>query len=413
MKFQDYNLSSVLKENLQIMGIKRPTDIQFKCIDPITQGEDVLAIAQTGTGKTLAFALPLIDLIHKSKKNKGAGDIQAIVLVPTRELALQITDVFRQIEKHTKCKSYCIFGGVEQENQIKSLIKGTDILIATPGRLFDLNAQGYINLQNVKTLVLDEADHMLDLGFINDIKDLSYKLPKKRQTLFFSATINPKIKKLAYSLISKNAIRIQISPDDPVNKNVSHALCFISMEDKRFFLERFIKDNPESKILVFVRTRVRAERVKNAMDRVDIETETIHGAKDQQSRIKVLNAFRDNKLKVLIATDVSARGIDVSNVEYVINYDMPEQAENYVHRIGRTGRGNKTGQAFSFCSIEEKELLKEIEEYLGKKIEVLPLNKNDYAATVELSQQLQGNKEEHNWKDLISEELDKEKKKKR
>ncbi|MEX0811407.1 MAG: DEAD/DEAH box helicase [Chitinophagales bacterium] len=412
MKFQDYKISDTLKQNLESMGIKRPTDIQFKCIPPILKGEDVLAIAQTGTGKTLAFALPLIDTIHKSKKNKAASDIQAVVLVPTRELALQITSVFNQLEKHTRCKSLCIFGGVEQDKQIKSLLKGNDILIATPGRLFDLNAQGYVSLKNTKTLVLDEADHMLDLGFIDDIRDLSARLPAKRQTLFFSATINPKIKKLAYSLISKNAIRIQISPDNPVNKNVSHALCFIGIDDKRFFLERFINENPESKILVFVRTRVRAERVKNAMERVNIACETLHGAKDQKERIKILDAFKENEINVLIATDVSARGIDVSNVEFVINYDMPEKAENYVHRIGRTGRGNKKGQALSFCSTEEKELLKEIEELLGKKIKVLPVHKKDYEDTIALSDQMQEDSGD-NWKALIEDEMNNKRKKRK
>lgn len=405
MKFQDYKISGVLKDNLESMGLKRPTDIQFKCITPILKGEDVLAIAQTGTGKTLAFALPLIEKIHKSKRNKSSDSIQAIVLAPTRELALQLTEVFNKTGKHTKCKSLCLFGGVEQAEQIKSLLKGVDIVIATPGRLFDLNAQGYIPLENVKTLVLDEADHMLDLGFIKDIQDLNRKLPRNKQTLFFSATIDPKIKKLAYSLIAQNAIRIQISPDNPVNKNIEHLVCNIPMDDKRFFLERLINENPDSKILVFVRTRVRAERVKSAMDRVEIKSATIHGAKDQKDRLATLGAFRNGDINVLIATDVSARGIDISNVEIVVNYDLPEQPENYVHRIGRTGRGKEKGLAFSFCSKGEKEKLDQIELFIGKKIEVLPLHKNHFMTTIKLHQQNKGNNDT-DWRTLIDEELD-------
>lgn len=407
MKFSDYHISDTIKQNLESMGIKRPTDIQYKCIKPISNGEDVLAIAQTGTGKTLAFAIPLIDAVQKSKKNKSSDTVQAVVLVPTRELAIQITEVFNEIEQHTFCKSICLFGGVDQENQIKKLIKGADIVIATPGRLFDLNAQGFINLNKIKTLVLDEADHMLSLGFIDDINYIIRKIPKKRQTLFFSATINKDIKKQAYILIARNAIRIQISPENPVNKNIEHALCYIEMDDKRFFLERFIKENPNNKVLVFVRTKVRAERVKQAMLRVDIESESLHGDKKQDNRIDILKSFKTNKLNVLIATDVSARGIDIPNVDFVINYDLPELAENYVHRVGRTGRGRKKGHAISFCSNNEKELLIDIEKVLNKRINVLPIHKKDYKSTIEFGEKLESNKEESDWRSLIDKELNK------
>jgi len=245
--------------------------------------------------------------------------------------------------------------------------------------------------------VLDEADHMLDLGFIKDINDLMRHLPKKRQTLFFSATINEKIKNLAYSLVT-NAIRIQISPKDPVAKNIEHAVANVKMDDKRFFLEYLINDHPEKKILVFVRTKVRAERVKNAMKRVDIKADTIHGDKLQKERENTMRSFREGELKILIATDVSARGIDIPDVEYVVNYDLPESSEQYVHRVGRTGRANKKGQAVSFCSDEEKELLKEIEENLGKPIKRIEITKNDYQNTLNFSED-----KTHNWKTLMKE----------
>jgi ATP-dependent RNA helicase RhlE len=243
--------------------------------------------------------------------------------------------------------------------------------------MFDLISQGHLRVHRVETLILDEADHMLDLGFIDDIRDLVKKLPMRRQTLFFSATINDKIKKLAYSLIHQNAIRIQVSPKDPVAKNVEHAVAFIEMEEKRFFLERLVNQHPDSKVLVFVRTKVRAERVSKAMERAGIETLFIHSGKDQDERNDVMRLFRNGKIKVLIATDVTARGIDIPDVDYVVNYDLPDKAENYVHRVGRTGRGTKKGQAVSFCSTEERPMLEEIEKFVQKKIAILELTQAD------------------------------------
>ena len=304
-------------------------------------------------------------------------------MVPTRELAIQIGDVFIQLSRHTKVKSYAIYGGVEQNAQIKKLQAGIDILIATPGRMFDLINQGYINIKGIHSLVLDEADRMLDKGFIKDIKYVKKMLPKKHQTLFFSATINKEIKKLAYSQVKSTAIRIQISPEDPVSKNVSHFVMSVEMDDKRFFLERFINENPESRIIVFVRTRVRAERVAKAMERVGINVFAIHGEKDQAHRTNVMRGFKKGEGNILIATDVSARGIDVPDVHYVINYDMPDEPENYVHRVGRTGRGFKKGIAISFCSSEEKERLGVIQELLNKKIEEIKISKKNYTRTID------------------------------
>jgi len=407
MKFDTYHISSAIKRNLSGLGFKRPTDIQYKSIPSILKGEDVLAIAQTGTGKTAAFAIPIIDKIHRAKSSKRSWGIKCIVMVPTRELATQIGSVFNELSKHTKVNTFAVYGGVEQDPQIKKLADGIDVLVATPGRMFDLISQGAINLRQLDTLVLDEADQMLDLGFIDDITAVKKKLVKKHQTLFFSATINKDIKKLAFSQVKTSAIRIQISPDDPVSKNVTHFVSFVEMDDKRFFLRRFIKDNPEAKIIVFVRTRVRAERVAKALERGEITSSTLHGEKDQKERTKVMDRFKQGRTNILIATDVSARGIDIPDVHYVINYDLPEKSENYVHRVGRTGRGVKKGIAISFCSTEEKERLEEIQQFLNKPIETLTVSKKEYGHTISLSNKTQS------IKDLIQEQEEWESQKKK
>ncbi len=408
MKFDDYKIADELKESIRKLGFKRPTDIQFKSIQPILSGDDVLAIAQTGTGKTAAFAIPIIDILNYRKKTQRRDDgIRAVVMVPTRELAIQITEVFNKLEEGTLVKTFGVFGGVEQDPQIRELQKGFDIMVATPGRLFDLVSQGHLQLHRINILVLDEADHMLALGFIKDIRQLINHLPKKRQTLFFSATIDKEIKKLAYSLVDK-PFRIQIAPEDPVSRNVNHKVAFVEMDDKRYFLERLIAENPESKILVFVRTKVRAERVAKAMERVGIAAQTIHGDKDQKDRTSVMADFKKGIIKVLVATDVSARGIDVDRVEFVVNYDLPEQTENYVHRVGRTGRGDHRGFAISFCAEEEKPLLKAIEEFIGKPVYVNVIKNHEYIETKELSEENPAD-----WQSLMKQELPKKKKKKR
>jgi len=382
MKFEEYRIAPEVKKSLSEMGLKRPTDIQFKCMPAILNKEDVLAIAQTGTGKTAAFAIPVISYLHERRKIKGTDYIRCVVMVPTRELALQITEVFDQIGKYTGVITLSLFGGVEQDQQINRLNKGVDVLVATPGRMFDLVSQGHIDLSRVEVFVVDEADRMLDKRFIGDVRDLIKFLPKRRQTLFFSATIDSKIKNLAYSLVNNEAIRIQVSPKDPVSKNVSHFVTFIEPDDKRFFLERFIKEHEASKIIVFVRTKVRAERVHKAMERAGVFTLTIHGDKEQKERIKALSEFQEGKYNVLIATDITARGIDVKGVDYVINYDLPEDPENYVHRIGRTGRGRNRGEAYSFCSKEELPLLKEIEAFIEHKIDLIKINKGFYEEVI-------------------------------
>lgn len=394
MKFSDYRIIPEIKKSLEELGFKRPTDIQFKAIPNILNGEDVLAIAQTGTGKTAAFAIPILHLISVNGVGRG---VKAIVMVPTHELSIQITEVFHQLGKYTDVKTLAIYGGVNQDPQIEELHQGVDIVVATPGRVFDLVNQRHLDLSDIKLLVLDEADLMLDLGFYNDIKDLIRFLPRQRQTLFFSATINEKIKDLSYSLV-RNAIRIQISPKDPVSKNVTHSVMFVTMDDKRFFLERIVKENPEKKILVFVRTKVRAERVFEAMNRVGIKSLTMHGGKDQENRLEVMSQFKMGEIKLLIATDVSARGVDIADVDFVINYDLPDVPENYVHRVGRTGRGTKQGAAVSFCSTEEVPILEAIEKFMGKEINVLEVNKADYTETIVLTEDVNDN-----WRFLLKE----------
>lgn len=407
MRFSSYNLSPQIKQNLDQLGFKRPTDIQYKSIPPILKGEDVLAIAQTGTGKTAAFAIPVLHRLQTGQSERGRRNIRCLVMEPTHELALQITEVFQLIGKGTGVFTASVFGGVDQAPQIERLSRGLDILVATPGRMFDLVSQGHLKLDDVEVLILDEADHMLDLGFIHDIRQLTRMLRHKHQTLFFSATINEEIKDLAYSLVNK-PVRIQLSPQDPVSKNVEHAVAFIEMDDKRFFLERIVKENPDSKILVFVRTKVRAERVLKALERVGLSSITIHGDKEQKDRLKALNLFKDGNIKVLIATDVSARGIDIPDVEFVVNYDLPEEAENYVHRVGRTGRGTKKGRAISFCSSEEKPILNQIQGFLNKEISVMPIEKSLYDETIAISEG-----SEHDWKALLAEANAFEKKKKK
>lgn len=397
MKFDSYSISPEIKKRLAELNFKKPTDIQFRTIPPILAGEDVMAISQTGTGKTAAFAIPVLDAVQymKQEEEDAENPLKCLVLAPTRELVMQITDVFKDIGLYTGVRIVCLTGGVEQESQVQELKKGADILIATPGRMFDLIYQKHLKITKVKILVLDEADRMLDAGFNKDITDVKKFLPKVHQTLFFSATINPEIKDQAYALV-RNAIRIQISPKERVSKNVEHFVAFIEMDDKRFFLERMVKENPDKRMIVFVRTQVRAERVAKAMERVEIHSITMHGGKEQQDRLEVMNDFRKGKVNLLIATDLTARGIDIPGVPIVVNYDLPEDVENYVHRVGRTGRGMEKGSAVSFCSSEERELLEEIQNFLGKEIQVMEIDKSEYKTTIDFSEESSAD-----WKSLM------------
>lgn len=375
MKFKDYPIHVSLLKAIDELGYTRPTDIQFKVISHILNGEDVMAVAPTGTGKTAAFVIPIL---HKITVNTHKKGVQALVMVPTRELARQIEQVFMGLAKHLPIRILSLIGGVEQDHQIKKLQERTHVLITTPGRMFDLIAQGFLDISTVQTWVLDEADLMLDLGFSRDIVDAKRKLPKRLQTLFFTATINKKIKSLAYDVV-KDAIRIQITKGNPVSKNVDHQVLMVEMDDKRFFLENILLEYPEERFMVFVRTKVRAERVQKAMERIGIPVEILHGGKEQAERFKSLERFRSGENKVLITTDLSCRGIDIPEVDYVINYDLPENPENYVHRCGRTGRGNRRGQALGFCSTSELPLLEAIERYTGTEVERYALEAHEYS----------------------------------
>ena len=383
MKFSDYKISQEIKTQLDFLGYRRPTDIQFKVIKPILDGEDVMAISPTGSGKTAAFVIPTISVIQKAKKNNNM--ISCLVMVPTRELAKQIESVYIEIGKDTNVKVFGLYGGVDQINQINTLNEGIDVLVTTPGRMFDLISQNIIDISKIKFLILDEADLMLDFGFLKDINDVMNFIPRKRQTLFFSATISKKIKSLAYNVV-KNPIRIQISPKNKMAKTITHSFVKVKMDDKRFFLENIIREYSQKKIIVFVRTQIRAKRVLQALKRVKIDSECLHGSIEQEERFLILNRFRMGENKVLITTDISARGIDIPDVEYVINYDIPDAPDNYVHRCGRTGRGTRRGYAISFCSEIEQELFEAIVSYIGEDIEEYKVNKDDYFGIIDSSE---------------------------
>ena len=396
MKFKDYSISQSIKAQLEVMGFNRPTDIQFRAIKHILKGEDVMAVAQTGTGKTAAFVIPMLNHFLVKPRGKYAG-IRGLILVPTRELANQISKVVAEIALQTHLRVLGLYGGVEQENQIKTLNEGVDVLVTTPGRMFDLISQGFVDISKLEIFVLDEADLMLDLGFNKDIQDLIRKIPKNRQTLFFTATISKKIKSLAYDVV-RDAIRIHVSPQNPVSKNVDHAVASIEMDDKRFFLENILKEYPEKKFIVFARTKVRVERIVAAMARVTVNSEALHGGIEQNDRFAILDRFRSGENNVLITTDVACRGIDIPDMDYVVNYDLPDNPENYVHRCGRTGRGNKRGQALSFCSKDENLLLDAIESYTGEEVQRFNITADDYKeilSDTELS--------DYNWKKLMAE----------
>lgn len=388
MKFDKFAIPQEVKDNLISNGYFRTTDIQYKAIPAILNGEDVLAIAQTGSGKTAAFAIPIISQIHSYKTSKRSNGVKCLVLVPTRELAKQIGEVFAKLTRHTKASSYAIYGGVEQDPQINQLAGGIDILIATPGRMFDLISQQHVDISKVSVLVLDEADHMLDLGFIDDIESVKRKLKQRHQTLFFSATINPKIKKLAYSQISSQALRIQVSPEKMVSKNVSHSVVKVEMTEKRHLLVNFINANPEAKCMIFVRTQVRAERVTAYLAKNNITAFSIHGGMEQDERERNLEKFRKAKAGWLIATDVTARGIDLPKLTHVINYDLPDEPENYVHRVGRTGRGFDKGEAISFYSTEEMPKLEQIEEFLQTRIARMKVHKQHLEAAAPVPEEV-------------------------
>ena len=368
MDFTSLNLSQPLLDALDEIGYVTPTPIQSQAIPDLIKGRDMLGCAQTGTGKTAAFALPILDAISQNPW-KGSRRIRALMLCPTRELASQIHDNIEQYARYLDIRSMAMFGGVSQRPQVKILRRGVDILVATPGRLLDLISQGHVNLSSVQFLVLDEADRMLDMGFIRDIRKILAQIPKKRQNLLFSATIPSSIAELSRDMLY-NPVSISITPESTTVEAIEQSLMFVMRSDKRGLLTHIIKEGRPEKVLVFGRTKHGCNRIVRQLGQDGIEALAIHGNKSQGAREKSLHRFRNGSLQVLVATDVASRGIDVSDISHVINLDLPNEPEVYVHRIGRTGRAGQGGIAIAFCDENEGEYLRGIEKIIRQVIPV-------------------------------------------
>ncbi len=371
MLFKDLNLIEPILRALNTEGYTTPTPIQEQSIPTLLEGRDLLGCAQTGTGKTAAFAIPILQLLHERKlagsTNRG---IKALILTPTRELAIQIDESFAAYGRHLNLKHLVIFGGVSQQPQTNALRNGIDILIATPGRLLDLVDQRYINLSQLEILVLDEADRMLDMGFIHDVKKIITKVPAKRQTLFFSATMPTEIAKLSSTILT-NPAKVEVTPVSSTAETIQQAMYFVEKENKKHLLLHILKDKAIQSALVFTRTKHGADKVVKDLVRAGIGAEAIHGNKSQNARQRALTNFKNGSTRVLVATDIAARGIDVDNLSHVINFELPNVPETYVHRIGRTGRAGASGIAFSFCDMEEKEFLRDIQKLISVSVPIV------------------------------------------
>lgn len=371
MTFKDLKIIEPILRALKEQKYLTPTPIQQKTIPVLLQKKDILGCAQTGTGKTAAFSIPIIQLLSLDRnKNNKDREIKALILTPTRELAIQINDSFTKYNKYLDIKHTVIFGGVKQKIQVDNLQKGIEVLIATPGRLLDLIQQGFIQLNKIKYFVLDEADRMLDMGFIHDIKRILPKLPKEKQTLFFSATMPPVISGLANSILH-DPVKIKVTPVSSTADTIKQSIYFVEKLEKKDLLIKLIKETDKKSILVFTRTKYGADKIARVLCKAKINSEAIHGDKSQNSRQRALINFKTGKTQVLVATDIAARGIDIHELEWVINYDLPNVPETYVHRIGRTGRAGNNGTAISFCAQDERPYLKEIQKLIGKKIKVI------------------------------------------
>jgi ATP-dependent RNA helicase RhlE len=370
MPFSALGIIDHLRKALTEESYKSPTPIQAEAIPVILNGNDLLACAQTGTGKTAAFALPVLQLLYQSHIHGEKRKIRCLVLTPTRELAIQIAESFTAYGRHTGLTNTVIFGGVNQNPQTERLVRGVDILVATPGRLLDLIGQGHLHLRDIEYFVLDEADRMLDMGFIHDIKKVLKALPKKRQSLFFSATMPPEIIKLAATILH-NPKEIMVTPVSSTVEIINQHILFVDRENKNGLLSHLLQERNIESALVFTRTKHGADKVARFLVRNDITAEAIHGNKSQNARQRALGNFKTRQTRVLVATDIAARGIDIDELEYVINVDLPNIPETYVHRIGRTGRAGNRGAAYSFCNAEEKEYLRDIEKLIAKKIPVI------------------------------------------
>ena len=365
MTFNDLKLSAPLLKAVSEAGYETPSPIQASAIPPVLEGRDLMGCAQTGTGKTAAFALPMLDRLSASApRRKGA--VRALILTPTRELALQIGESFDAYGKYLKLRSTVIFGGVGQAPQVEAIRKGVDILIACPGRLNDLIGQGFIDLSDLEIFVLDEADRMLDMGFVADIKRLLPLLPKSRQTLFFSATMPADIVALSKSMLT-DPVRVEVTPVASAVDAIDQRVYFVEKPEKKKLLVSLLREEDKS-VLVFSRTKHGADNISRLLSKSGIRSEAIHGNKSQNHRQRVLTDFKSGKIRVMVATDIAARGIDIRELEIVINYDLPDVPETYVHRIGRTGRAGHSGTALTFCTPDERPLMKDIQRLTGKKL---------------------------------------------
>ncbi|MES2652775.1 MAG: DEAD/DEAH box helicase [Bacteroidota bacterium] len=370
MLFSELNLIAPILKALETEGYTQPTPIQEQSIPSILLKRDLLGCAQTGTGKTAAFAIPMLQLLNQPHLNtKGPKPIKALILTPTRELAIQIEESFKAYGRNLPLRHLVIFGGVGQKSQTDALHRGVDILVATPGRLLDLMNQGFVNLRDIEIFVLDEADRMLDMGFIHDVKKIIAKLPAKRQTLFFSATMPTEIQKLSSTILT-NPVKVEVTPVSSTAEKIQQAVYFVEKQDKKNLLIHLLKDKSIETVLVFTRTKHGADKVVKDLMKINVRAEAIHGNKSQNARQRALTNFKARTTRVLVATDIAARGIDVDELAHVINYELPNIPETYVHRIGRTGRAGLSGIAYSFCDGEEKEFLDDIEKLIGLKIPV-------------------------------------------
>lgn len=370
MQFESLNIIEPVLRSLKEEGYLVPTPIQTQAIPIILKRTDLIGCAQTGTGKTAAFAVPILQLLYNSKSFERKKKIRSLIVTPTRELAIQIDESFKAYGRHTGLTSTVLFGGVNQNPQTTALRNGIDILIATPGRLLDLINQGFVSLKDVEIFVLDEADRMLDMGFIHDVKKIISTLPQKRQSLFFSATMPPEIVKLAGSIVYK-PVKVEVTPSATTVDIVNQFVYFIDKGNKNSLLIELLKDEKIKTALVFTRTKHGADKVVKVLEKKNIRAEAIHGNKAQNARQRALSNFKSQITRVLVATDIAARGIDVDDLEFVINYEIPNISETYVHRIGRTGRAGANGTAISFCDAEEKPYLVDIEKLIAKKIQIV------------------------------------------
>jgi ATP-dependent RNA helicase RhlE len=371
MSFEKLKLIEPILRALKNEGYTKPTPIQEQAIPVLLERKDLLGCAQTGTGKTAAFAIPILQLLHQDELFvKGPPGIKTLILTPTRELAIQIGESFAAYGKHLKIRHTVIFGGVSQRSQTDALRAGVDILIATPGRLLDLIDQRFVKLQSIKTLVLDEADRMLDMGFIHDVKKIIARVPVKRQTIFFSATMPTEIAKLADTILT-SPVRVEVTPVSSTANTIKQAVYFVEKKDKKKLLLHLLQDKGIVTALVFARTKHGADRVAKDLVQSGIRAEAIHGNKSQGARQRALSNFKSQQTRVLVATDIAARGIDVEDLSHVINYELPNIPETYVHRIGRTGRAGANGISFSFCDEEEREFLQDIHKLIKKTIPVV------------------------------------------